>query len=135
MVAGAETDPPVGCIYAGQGSAVWRTAPTKWSSRFVPGRDGEQRECAQRFVQWMSEPARAGLRAEAAELLANPIACECPLWVPCHVDVIVALALVPSCSPQALLSMCWRWQPIPGRVPVPMPQEAFCGGSQVALPG
>lgn len=69
--------------------------PTKWGNPFVIGVDGDREECVTKFAQdigWIN--SRLGFDYEdiRSELAGKNLACFCDLNLPCHADVLLAIA-------------------------------------------
>ena len=79
-----------------------------------PGESDTYDVCAIKYRRWLMLPQQAWLRERLCELRGARLICECPPGVPCHGDVLAALAAIagprqPSVGGQP--GQCVRVQP------------------------
>ncbi len=85
---GADSYPP-GCVYVGE--------PTMWSSPFIVGEHGDQRECVRLYGEWIYASEQHYLRQQAFEQLhGKDLLCWCRSPsdedpAPCHAEFLMAV--------------------------------------------
>ena len=87
-------------------NAIYVGRPSKFGNPFIVGRDGNRETCyqlygkiAQGYLCLTSQcstdeqkKASKAMLAAKTELKGKDLACWCPLTVPCHADVLLAIA-------------------------------------------
>ena len=105
---------PPGSVYVGRDPRFGRTrfgnlAATvrKSACSGHGGRAAEHERCVRQFATFLAHPARADLRRQVRQdLRGRLLLCHCKAGLPCHAEILAALANAPRATEAALCALC-----------------------------